>query len=159
MNRLDYIRYVKTSDVCRVLGVTRHALYKRLENVHIRKRGFISVDDLSHAIAEPVIIPELVQDISAFGIVEPIISDFFNVSINELRGFSKRRIYTRPRFIAWYILSRISHVPIGTIASLYNRTYGAVIYGIDKVSDLMCYNKKYANNLRLLIENIKSLDK
>ena len=143
MNRLDYIRYVKTREVARVLGISYMVLYNRLK----RKRGYsykgmMSVKDLELVMEKPSFKPRQ-MDKSLYNKVDNKVSEYYDVSLNDIYSKSKQAIHVEPRHLIWYILHEVHKINKHRIAKQYNRCWMTVNEGVLKIEDYRSCYKEY----------------
>ena len=153
MNRLDYIRYVKTSEVARVLGLSYMTLYSRLKRKKVHShRGMMSVDDLGIVIEQnrSRIKPRPANRYLC-NKVDNKVCEHFDVKKSDIYSTSRHSIHTEPRHIIWYILSEKYRLPILKIARRYKRTGHAVDEAIKKVRDIRSYDKNFNETLNNLL--------
>ena len=72
-----------------------------------------------------------------FGIVEEIVSAYFDVSIEDMKMGNRKSNVTLARGYAMYILHRDLGLSISKIAKEFGRTTRAVFWHISKISSLI----------------------
>lgn len=78
-----------------------------------------------------------------FGIVEEIVSSYFDVSIEDMKMGNRKSNVTLARGYAMYILHRDFGLSISKIAKEFDRTTRAVFWHIAKISSFMEFSHIY----------------
>jgi chromosomal replication initiator protein len=80
-----------------------------------------------------------------------IISKFFNVSPNDLKGGSHKRIHSIPRQIAMYFIENNCWISRESIGKIFNdRDHSTVTASIKKVKGFIETDKNYAEKIKQL---------
>lgn len=98
-----------------------------------------------------VITPPKKRGVSAKKIIE-IVSDFYNITIEDILKQSRKKEYVNPRQIAMYIIRKELETSLPSIGELFGgRDHTTVIHAIDKIERVM----KERNALKQEIELIR----
>jgi len=98
-----------------------------------------------------VITPPKKRGVSAKKIIE-VVSDFYNVSPEDLLKQSRKKEYVNPRQIAMYIIRKELETSLPSIGELFGgRDHTTVIHAVDKIERVM----KERNSLKQEIDLIK----
>lgn len=75
--------------------------------------------------------------------IQSIVSDFYNISLEDLIGKKRHARYTLPRHIAMYIIKEKYDLPYKTIGSLFgDRDHSTVLSACDKISNDIKSNRE-----------------
>lgn len=109
-----------------------------------------------HAVSS--IIPEDgIIKITAQKIIEKI-SEYYEVSIEDIKGQLRTRAIARPRQIAMYICKKMTNMNYVEIAKAFgNRDRTTVMYGVDKIIDEMSRDEELRADIEYVMEDLNSL--
>jgi chromosomal replication initiator protein len=72
-----------------------------------------------------------------------LVSEEFNLSIDQLKSECRLSDYKTARHIAMYIIRKKYSMPIAKIGKLLNRDHSTISYSIRLVDDLLRFDKKF----------------
>lgn len=81
------------------------------------------------------------NDVNASRITQ-IVCDYYGVLPIDLTTKSRQRKYTIPRFISMHLISQKTKLTLMEIGKLFNRDHSSVIFGVNKVKDLIEFDKQ-----------------
>lgn len=144
----DVLNYIATnikSNIRELEGALNKLLaFSNLENVEITME--IAIRELSN-----IITPDKPKEVTAQLIIE-VVSEHFQVSLDQLISKSRSKDIARPRQIAMYLCKTMTDIQLESIGSMLGgRDHSTIIHGIQKISE------EYESNAstRSLIETIK----
>ncbi|GAA3948909.1 chromosomal replication initiator protein DnaA [Gordonia caeni] len=133
---------------------------RELEGALIRVTAFASLQntDLDLSLAE-VVLKELIPDsgaadISAAGIIA-ITADYYNISVDDLRGPSKGRPLVGYRQISMYLCRELTDMSLPQIGEAFNRDHSTVIHADRKIRNTMGTSTDVYNDVQQLTARIK----
>ena len=89
--------------------------------------------------------------------IQQKISDYFNVSINELRSKVRTKDVAYARQISMYLSRELTTMSLPKIGESFgNRDHSTVIHACDKISTLIKKDPETKNVINILISNIKN---
>jgi chromosomal replication initiator protein len=85
-----------------------------------------------------------------------IVSDFFNVSSDDLIGKSRKKVLSVPRQIAIYFIEKNCWISMELIGKIFSdRDHSTVTASIKKVKGFIETDKNYAEKIKILEDKIK----
>jgi chromosomal replication initiation ATPase DnaA len=85
-----------------------------------------------------------------------LVSQAINVSAERLRGNDQRSSVAHLRFLAMYLVTRISNAPSDRVAALFNRNRSMVSYAIKLVVRRMRRDREYARMVARLEQQARA---
>lgn len=80
-----------------------------------------------------------------------LVCEYYKISDLNIKSKSKKRIFTIPRMIAMYFLSKKTKLSLTSIGKMFGgRDHSTVIYAIQTIEDLEFSDKKIKSQLREL---------
>ena len=144
----DVLNYIATnikSNIRELEGALNKLLaLSNLNNIEITLE--IAIHELSN-----IITPDKPKEVTAQLIIE-VVSEHFQVSLDQLISKSRSKDIARPRQIAMYLCKTMTDIQLESIGSMLGgRDHSTIIHGIQKISE------EYESNAttRSLIETIK----
>ena len=133
---------------------------RELEGALIRVTAFASLQnaELDRALAE-VVLKALIPDdraieISAAGILA-ITAEYFDISIEDLRGPSKVRTVAQARQISMYLCRELTDLSLPKIGETFDRDHTTVMYAVRKINKEMPERRKVYDHVQELTARIK----
>ena len=116
----------------------------------------IDMDLAEHAISS--IIPEDgIIKITAQKIMEKI-SEYYEVSVDDLKGQSRTRNIARPRQIAMYLCKKLTNMNFVEISKVFgNRDRTTVMYGVDKIMEEIGRDEVLKSDIDYIIKDLNNL--
>ncbi|RUP38945.1 MAG: chromosomal replication initiator protein DnaA [Gordonia sp. (in: high G+C Gram-positive bacteria)] len=133
---------------------------RELEGALIRVTAFASLTnaELNRSLAEVVLrnlLPEAgVQEVSAAKILA-VTADYFSVTIDTLKGPSRKSEIVMPRQIAMYLCRELTDLSLPKIGEEFNRDHSTVMYAERKVRETMAANRGVYDSVQELTARIK----
>ncbi|UQE75076.1 chromosomal replication initiator protein DnaA [Gordonia sp. PP30] len=133
---------------------------RELEGALIRVTAFASLQnaELDLGLAE-VVLKQLMPDstnpdISAAGIIT-ITADYFDISIDDLRGPSKVRPVVRARQISMYLCRELTDLSLPRIGEAFDRDHTTVMHAERRIKELMRTSSDVYNDVQQLTALIR----
>jgi len=130
---------------------------RELEGALIRAVAYISISGLPMTVENltPVLNPPVEKvDASADGVLV-VVADAFNLSIEDLKGSSRRREISWARQIGMYLMRQHTTLSLPRIGEEFGgKDHTTVIYSCDKIAQLRSSDSTLAQTLRQLSDRI-----
>ncbi|WP_132992629.1 chromosomal replication initiator protein DnaA [Gordonia zhaorongruii] len=147
-------------DVLELIATKIERNIRELEGALIRVTAFASLQnaELDAALAE-VVLKALIPDdraieISAASILA-ITAEYFDISIEDLRGPSKMRSVTQARQISMYLCRELTDLSLPKIGEAFDRDHTTVMYAVKKINKEMPERRKVWDHVQELTARIK----
>ncbi|NJP12435.1 MAG: chromosomal replication initiator protein DnaA, partial [Leptolyngbyaceae cyanobacterium RU_5_1] len=130
---------------------------RELEGALIRAVAYISIAGLPMTVENiaPVLNPPVEQVEASPGDVILAISETFNVSIEDLKGSSRRREVSTARQIGMYLMRQHTDLSLPKVGEEFGgKDHTTVMYSCDKISQLKENDPSMAQTLRQLSDRI-----
>lgn len=130
---------------------------RELEGALIRAVAYISIAGLPMTVENiaPVLNPPVEQVEASPDDIMTVISQDFNVSIDDLKGSSRRREVSTARQIGMYLMRQHTELSLPKIGEVFGgKDHTTVMYSCDKISQLKDNDASMAQNLRQLSDRI-----
>ncbi|HEY9848682.1 MAG TPA: chromosomal replication initiator protein DnaA [Leptolyngbyaceae cyanobacterium] len=144
-NVIEYIATNYTSNI------------RELEGALIRAVAYISISGLPMTVENiaPVLNPPTEKVAATPDTVLMVIADAFNVSIEDLKGNSRRREISQARQIGMYLMRYHTELSLPRIGEEFGgKDHTTVLYSCEKVAQLRDSDPNMAQNLRQLSDRI-----
>lgn len=144
-NVIEYIATNYTSNI------------RELEGALIRAVAYISISGLPMTVENiaPFLNPPTEKLAATPDTVLMVIADVFNVSIEDLKGNSRRREISQARQIAMYLMRYHTELSLPRIGEEFGgKDHTTVLYSCEKVTQLRDSDPNMAQNLRQLSDRI-----
>ncbi|MCF8589079.1 chromosomal replication initiator protein DnaA [Gordonia liuliyuniae] len=147
-------------DVLELIASKIERNIRELEGALIRVTAFASLQnaELDRSLAE-VVLKALIPDdraieISAASILA-ITAEYFDISIEDLRGPSKMRPVTQARQISMYLCRELTDLSLPKIGEAFDRDHTTVMYAVKKINKEMPERRKVYDHVQELTARIK----
>ena len=142
---LNYIATNIKSNIRELEGALNKLLaYSNLEKTDITME--IAMKELQN-----IITPDKPREITPQLVIE-VVTEHFNISLDQMISKNRSNEIARPRQIAMYLCKTMTDIPLDSIGSLLGgRDHSTIIHGIKKIADEYDSNEQTRN----LIETIK----
>ncbi|MEG0805987.1 MAG: chromosomal replication initiator protein DnaA [Lachnospiraceae bacterium] len=142
---LNYIANNVKSNIRELEGALNKLIaYSNLENVEITMD--IAIKELQNIIS-----PDKTKEVTPQLIIE-VVSDHFQISIEQMISKNRSSEIARPRQIAMYLCKQMTDLPLDTIGSLLGgRDHSTIIHGIKKIAEDVNVNETTSD----IIDTIK----
>ena len=135
---------------------------RELEGALIRAVAYISISGLPMMVENiaPVLNPPAKKvEASASGVIM-VVSDAFNVSIEDLKGNSRRREISWARQIGMYLMRQHTPLSLPRIGEEFGgKDHTTVIYSCDKIAQLQTSDQTLTQKLRQLSDRINQVSR
>jgi chromosomal replication initiator protein len=131
---------------------------RELEGALIRAVAYISISGLPMNVENiaPVLNPPAAKITASPETIISTVADMYGVSIEDLKGNSRRREISMARQIGMYLMRQHTDLSLPKIGEEFGgKDHTTVIYSCDKVSDLQKTDPELAQSLRHLGDRIK----
>ena len=159
MERLDV-----PDDVLELIASSIERNIRELEGALIRVTAFASLNKtpITTSLAE-VVLRDLIADastiqISAAGIMAAT-ADYFDTTVEELRGPSKTRALAQSRQIAMYLCRELTDLSLPKIGQAFGRDHTTVMYAQRKILGEMAHKREIFDHVKELTTRIKQRSK
>ena len=76
-----------------------------------------------------------------------LVSKEFGVSVNDVKGQCRKRIFTVARQSAIFFIRKYTNKTFMQIAEMFNRDHSSIIYSVNTVNDFMQTDKEYKKQM------------
>ena len=149
----DVIEYIATHYTSNI---------RELEGALIRAVAYISISGLSMTVANiaPVLNPPVEKVVSSPEVIMQVISEVFKVSIDDLKGNSRRREISFARQIGMYLMRQHTELSLPRIGEEFGgKDHTTVMYSCDKINQLQEKDPELNQRLRQLSDRISLVSK
>jgi chromosomal replication initiator protein len=130
---------------------------RELEGALIRATAYISISGLPMSVENiaPVLTPSVKRIATSPEIVISIVSDAFNISIEDLKGNSRRREISYARQIGMYLMRQHTDLSLPRIGEEFGgKDHTTVMYSCEKIVQLQQKNLQLSQTLSQLSDRI-----
>jgi chromosomal replication initiator protein len=155
MDRLDV-----PGDVLELIASSIERNIRELEGALIRVTAFASLNKtpISKSLAE-IVLRDLISDASTMQISTAIImattAEYFEISIEELRGPGKTRALAQSRQIAMYLCRELTDLSLPKIGQAFGRDHTTVMYAEKKIRNEMAQRREIFDHVKELTTRIR----
>ncbi len=147
----DILNYIATnikSNVRELEGaLNRLVAYANLEKVQISM-------DIAQRELQNIISPDKPIEITPQLIIE-VVSDHFQISVDQMISKTRSNDIARPRQIAMYLCKTMTDAKLDTIGALLGgRDHTTILYGVDKIKDEIKANESTAQTIETIKKKI-----
>ena len=145
---LNYIATNIKSNVRELEGaLNRLVAYANLEKVQISM-------DIAQRELQNIISPDKPIEITPQLVIE-VVSDHFQISVDQMISKTRSNDIARPRQIAMYLCKNMTSTKLDTIGSLLGgRDHSTIIHGIDKITEEIKTNESFASTIETIKKKI-----
>ncbi|WP_228460605.1 chromosomal replication initiator protein DnaA [Gordonia crocea] len=133
---------------------------RELEGALIRVTAFASLTnaELNRSLAE-VVLRNLLPESGTFEVSAPrimaVITDYFGVTIDQLKGPSRKAEIVTPRQIAMYLCRELTDLSLPKIGETFNRDHSTVLHAEKKITEQMKERREIYDHVQELTTRIK----
>ncbi|XFA74134.1 chromosomal replication initiator protein DnaA [Thermosynechococcaceae cyanobacterium Okahandja] len=130
---------------------------RELEGALIRAVAYISISGLPMTVENiaPVLSPATRKIETSPEVILNVVSETFNVSINDLKGNSRRREISMARQVGMYLMRQYTGLSLPKIGEEFGgKDHTTVMYSCDKVAELQRSDPEMGSLLRQLSDRI-----
>ena len=147
----DILNYIATnikSNVRELEGaLNRLVAYANLEKVQISM-------DIAQRELQNIISPDKPMEITPQLIIE-VVSDHFQISVDQMISKTRSNEIARPRQIAMYLCKTMTDAKLDAIGALLGgRDHTTILYGIDRIRDEVKTNDSFASTIETIKKKI-----
>ncbi len=129
--------------------------------------GLVNTLKAQHTINKRAITVELVKDVLRgfittqakeinIGLIQKIVSEHYEISIEKLISASRRRVLVEARQIAMFLTKELTKLPLKNIGEAFgNRDHSTVIYSCSSVQNLMDTDEKVKSDVEEIMKKIQ----
>jgi chromosomal replication initiator protein len=155
MDRLDV-----PGDVLELIASSIERNIRELEGALIRVTAFASLNKtpINKSLAE-IVLRDLISDASTTQISAAVImattAEYFETSIDELRGPGKTRALAQSRQIAMYLCRELTDLSLPKIGQAFGRDHTTVMYAEKKIRNEMAQRREVFDHVKELTTRIR----
>lgn len=159
MDRLDV-----PDDVLELIASRIERNIRELEGALIRVTAFASLSNtaIDKALAE-IVLRDLIADASTVQIstatIMAVTAEYFETSLEELRGPGKTRALAQARQIAMYLCRELTDLSLPKIGEAFGRDHTTVMYAERKIRDGMAERREIFDHVKELTTRIRQRSK
>jgi len=159
MERLDV-----PDDVLELIASSIERNIRELEGALIRVTAFASLNktSITTSLAE-VVLRDLVADAGTMQISAAVImaatADYFDITVEELRGPGKTRALAQSRQIAMYLCRELTDLSLPKIGQAFGRDHTTVMYAQRKILGEMAHRREIFDHVKELTTRIRQRSK
>jgi chromosomal replication initiator protein len=159
MERLDV-----PDDVLELIASSIERNIRELEGALIRVTAFASLNktQIDKALAE-IVLRDLIADASTMQISSATImaatAEYFDTTVEELRGPGKTRALAQSRQIAMYLCRELTDLSLPKIGQAFGRDHTTVMYAQKKILNEMAYRREVFDHVKELTTRIRQRSK
>ncbi|AQT77964.1 chromosomal replication initiation protein DnaA [Mycolicibacterium litorale] len=159
MERLDV-----PDDVLELIASSIERNIRELEGALIRVTAFASLNKtpIDKALAE-IVLRDLISDASTMQISTAAImaatAEYFDISVEELRGPGKTRALAQSRQIAMYLCRELTDLSLPKIGQAFGRDHTTVMYAEKKIRGEMAHRREVFDHVKELTTRIRQRSK
>jgi chromosomal replication initiator protein len=155
MERLDV-----PGDVLELIATSIERNIRELEGALIRVTAFASLNKtpIDRSLAE-IVLRDLIADASTMqisaAIIMAVIAEYFDTSVEELRGPGKTRPLAQSRQIAMYLCRELTDLSLPKIGQAFGRDHTTVMYAERKIRGEMAERREVFDQVKELTTRIR----
>ncbi|CAJ1492943.1 chromosomal replication initiator protein DnaA [[Mycobacterium] kokjensenii] len=155
MERLDV-----PGDVLELIATSIERNIRELEGALIRVTAFASLNKtpIDRALAE-IVLRDLIADASTMqisaAIIMAVIAEYFDTTVEELRGPGKTRPLAQSRQIAMYLCRELTDLSLPKIGQAFGRDHTTVMYAERKIRGEMAERREVFDQVKELTTRIR----
>jgi chromosomal replication initiator protein len=159
MERLDV-----PGDVLELIASSIERNIRELEGALIRVTAFASLNKtpIDRSLAE-IVLRDLISDITTMQISTATImaatAEYFETSVEELRGPGKTRALAQSRQIAMYLCRELTDLSLPKIGQAFGRDHTTVMYAQKKILNEMAHRREVFDHVKELTTRIRQRSK
>ncbi len=159
MERLDV-----PDDVLELIASSIERNIRELEGALIRVTAFASLNQtpIDKALAE-IVLRDLIADASTMQISAATImaatAEYFDTTVEELRGPGKTRALAQSRQIAMYLCRELTDLSLPKIGQAFGRDHTTVMYAQKKILNEMAHRREVFDHVKELTTRIRQRSK
>lgn len=160
LKKAEYENIKLSRDVTEYIATNYTSNIRELEGALIRVIAYLSISGLPMTVENiaPILNPSLERMKTSPEIILNLIAEFYNVSIEELKGNSRRREISTARQIGMYLMRQHTELSLPRIGEEFGgKDHTTVMYSCDKINRLQNKDHKLHQQLRQLSDRINMM--
>lgn len=147
-------------DVLELIAASIERNIRELEGALIRVTAFASLNKspIDRALAE-IVLRDLIADAGAMqistAVIMAVIAEYFDTSVEELRGPGKTRPLAQSRQIAMYLCRELTDLSLPKIGQAFGRDHTTVMYAERKIRGEMAERREVFDQVKELTTRIR----
>ncbi|MBS9533761.1 chromosomal replication initiator protein DnaA [Mycobacterium sp. M1] len=148
------------SDVLELIATSIERNIRELEGALIRVTAFASLNKtpIDRSLAE-IVLRDLIADASSMqisaAIIMAVIAEYFDITVEELRGPGKTRPLAQSRQIAMYLCRELTDLSLPKIGQAFGRDHTTVMYAERKIRGEMAERREVFDQVKELTTRIR----
>ena len=157
-------RLAVPDDVLELIASSIERNIRELEGALIRVTAFASLNKtpINVALAE-IVLRDLIADASTMQIstatIMAVTAEYFDTTVEELRGPGKTRALAQSRQIAMYLCRELTDLSLPKIGQAFGRDHTTVMYAQKKIRSEMASRREVFDNVKELTTRIRQRSK
>jgi chromosomal replication initiator protein len=160
--KAEYEKVQLPRDVIEYIATHYTSNIRELEGALIRAIAYVSISGLSMTVENisPVLTSqEKVEESSPEAVLQAVV-DVFKVSIEDLKGSSRRREISLARQVAMYLIRQHTDLSLPKVGEMLGgKDHTTVMYGCEKINQLKTKDSDLAQTLRKLNDRINFMSR
>lgn len=157
LKKSEYENMVLPRDVIEYIATRYPSNIRELEGALTRVVTYISISGLPITVKNiaPILSPQIEKLEASKEVVLKVVSENFNVSIEELKSSSRKREITLARQVGMYLIRQHTDLSLPKIGEFFGgKDHTTVLYSCDKISQLQSSDLSLAQTIRQLSDRI-----
>ena len=157
LKKSEYENMVLPRDVIEYIATRYPSNIRELEGALTRVVTYISISGLPITVKNiaPILSPQIEKLDASKEVVLKVISENFNVSIEDLKSSSRKREITLARQVGMYLMRQHTDLSLPKIGEVFGgKDHTTVLYSCDKISQLQSSDLSLAQTIRQLSDRI-----
>lgn len=157
LKKSEYENMVLPRDIIEYIATRYPSNIRELEGALTRVVTYISISGLPMTVKNiaPILNPQTEKLEASPEAVLKVVSENFNVSIEDLKGSSRKREITLARQVGMYLMRQHTDLSLPKIGEVFGgKDHTTVLYSCDKISQLQSSDLNLAKTIRQLSDRI-----
>ncbi len=155
--KAEYEKVQLPKEVIEYIATHYTSNIRELEGALIRAIAYVSISGLPmtvESIAPVLTLKEQVEESTPEAVLQAVV-DIFKVSIEDLKGSSRRREISLARQVAMYLMRQHTDLSLPKVGEILGgKDHTTIMYGCEKISQLKSKDSDLAQTLRKLSDRI-----
>ncbi|MCL2924203.1 MAG: chromosomal replication initiator protein DnaA [Trichodesmium sp. MAG_R04] len=157
LKKSEYENIILPRDVIEYIATRYPSNIRELEGALTRVVTYISISGLPMTVKNiaPILSPQIEKLDASKEVVIKVVSENFNVSIEDLKSSSRKREITLARQVGMYLMRQHTDFSLPKIGEFFGgKDHTTVLYSCDKISQLQSSDLSLAQTIRQLSDRI-----
>ena len=157
LKKSEYENMILSRDVIEYIATRYPSNIRELEGALTRVVTYISISGLPMTVENiaPILNPQTEKLEASPEAVIRVVSDNFKISIEDLKGSSRKREITLARQVGMYLMRQHTDLSLPKIGEVFGgKDHTTVLYSCDKISQLQSSDLNLAQTIRQLSDQI-----